>query len=253
MPDLALVVERLTVGYGTAPIVKAVSLRVEAGEFVVIVGPNGSGKSTTMKGIAGVLRSTGGRVRLEGSGSCELTNLPPEQAVRRGIGYVPQHSNVFPSLTVQENLELGAYINRRVLKQKLTETFALFPDLAKARRRAARTLSGGQRGMLALGRALMSSPKIMLVDEPTAGLSPRYRHVVWDQLLLLRQTGVALLVVEQNTRAALELGDRGYVLVAGEVRHAGPCADLLANEELIRLYIGGQQSVSISAANGKEA
>jgi len=223
--DVALVVEGLSVGYGAAPIVKGVDLRVESGEFVVIVGPNGSGKSTTMKGIAGVLRAQSGRVRLEGPGGCELTNLPPEQAIRRGVGYVPQHSNVFPSLTVEENLELG-------------------PDLAHARRRAARTLSGGQRGMLALGRALMASPVVMLVDEPTAGLSPRYRHVVWEQLLLLRRTGVALLVVEQSTRAALELGDRGYVLVSGEVRHAGPCAELLADEELIRLYIGAQHTVA---------
>jgi len=242
--DVALVVEGLSVGYGAAPIVKGVDLRVESGEFVVIVGPNGSGKSTTMKGIAGVLRAQSGRVRLEGPGGCELTNLPPEQAIRRGVGYVPQHSNVFPSLTVEENLELGAYVNRKALKEKMAEAFELFPDLAHARRRAARTLSGGQRGMLALGRALMASPVVMLVDEPTAGLSPRYRHVVWEQLLLLRRTGVALLVVEQSTRAALELGDRGYVLVSGEVRHAGPCAELLADEELIRLYIGAQHTVA---------
>lgn len=243
MADLSLVVEGLEVGYGAAPIVKGVHLRVDPGEFVVVVGPNGSGKSTTMKGIAGVLRTQAGRVRLEGAQGCELTNLPPEQAIRRGVGYVPQHSNVFPSLSVQENLELGAYVNRKVLKEKMAEVLELFPDLGLARHRAARTLSGGQRGMLALGRALMASPAVMLVDEPTAGLSPKYRHVVWEQLVVLKQAGVALLVVEQNTRAALELGDRGYVLVAGEVRHEGRCEDLLADEELIRLYIGTKEPV----------
>lgn len=243
MADVSLVVKGVSVGYGGAPIVRGIDLSVSSGEFVVVVGPNGSGKSTTMKGIAGVERVEAGTVRLEGPNACDLTNLPPEQAIRRGIGYVPQHSNTFPSLSVAENLELGAYVNRRMLKEKTAEAFELFPDLARARHRPARTLSGGQRGMLALARALMSSPVVLLVDEPTAGLSPKYRHVVWEQLLMLRRTGVALLVVEQNTRAALEIGDRGYVLVAGEVRHHGACSELLADEELIRLYIGTQQTV----------
>ena len=244
MDEIELAVEDLSVGYGAAAIVKSVNLQVRSGELVVIVGPNGSGKSTMMKGIAGVLPAMGGKVSLKGPRACELTGRPPQQSIRFGVGYVPQHSNVFPSLSVEENLRLGAYINRKAVKQKLSEAYELFPDLASARRRAARTLSGGQRGMLALGRALMASPVVMLVDEPTAGLSPKYRQVVWEQLQLLRQTGVALLVVEQNTRAALEIGDRGYVLVAGQVQKHGKCKELLADEELIRLYIGAQRSVA---------
>ena len=240
MPDVELVVEDLFVGYGKSSIVKSVSLNVRGGEFVVIVGPNGSGKSTLMKGISGVVAPSAGRVWIKGGGQgdIEVTSLPPERAIRVGVGYVPQHDNVFPSLTIDENLQLGAYVTRKQLKQRIAEVYELFPDLAGARRRNAKTLSGGQRGMLALGRALMSSPSVVLVDEPTAGLSPRYREVVWEQLQRLRETGVALLVVEQNTRAALEIGDRGYVLVNGEVSRHAPCADLLMDDELIKLYIG---------------
>ncbi|MDQ1737594.1 MAG: branched-chain amino acid transport system ATP-binding protein [Pseudonocardiales bacterium] len=239
MSDLELAVEQLSVGYGRSLIVKSVSLRVGAGELVVIVGPNGSGKSTLMKGISGVLPATSGRIVIRGAGpDVEVTSLPPEQAIRAGVGYVPQHSNVFPSLSIEENLQLGCYIAPKRAKARIIEIYQLFPDLADARRRAARTLSGGQRGMLALGRALMASPAVVLVDEPTAGLSPRYRDVVWQQLIHLRDAGVALLVVEQNTRAALEIGDRGYVLVNGEVSRDADCADLLADDELIKLYIG---------------
>jgi branched-chain amino acid transport system ATP-binding protein len=239
MPNLELAVEELCVGYGRSLIVKSVSLRVGAGELVVIVGPNGSGKSTLMKGICGVLPATSGRIVIRGGGKdVDVTSLPPEQAIRAGVGYVPQHSNVFPSLSIEENLQLGSYIAPKRAKARMVEIYELFPDLADAHRRAARTLSGGQRGMLALGRALMASPAVVLVDEPTAGLSPKYRDVVWEQLIRLREAGVALLVVEQNTRAALEIGDRGYVLVNGEVSRDADCADLLADDELIKLYIG---------------
>lgn len=238
MTEVELVVEQLVVGYGTSPIVKGVSLRARSGEFIVIVGPNGSGKSTLMKGISGVQQASEGRVIVRGATDIDVTSLPPERAIRAGIGYVPQHSNVFPSLSVEENLEMGAYVARSKTRERMKEVFELFPDLADARRRAARTLSGGQRGMLALGRALMVSPSVVLVDEPTAGLSPRYRDVVWEQLQRLRDSGVALVVVEQNTRAALEIGDRGYVLVNGQVSREDICANLLADEELIKLYIG---------------
>ncbi len=219
---------------------KSGSLRVSAGELVVIVGPNGSGKSTLMKGITGVVPATSGKVALRGAqGELDVTSLPPERAIRAGVGYVPQNNNVFPSLTIEENLKLGSYIAPKRAKERMAGVFELFPDLADARRRAAHTLSGGQRGMLAMGRALMSSPSVVLVDEPTAGLSPKFRDVVWEQLIHLRDAGVALLVVEQNTRAALEIGDRGYVLVNGEVSRHASCADLLADDELIKLYIGG--------------
>ena len=240
MSDLELVIEELSVGYGRSLIVKSVSLRARAGQLVVIVGPNGSGKSTLMKGIAGVQPATSGKVWLRGGQGADIdvTSLPPERAIRAGIGYVPQQNNVFPSLTVDENLQLGCYVARKNLRARISEIYNLFPDLADARKRPARTLSGGQRGMLALGRALMVSPTVILVDEPTAGLSPRYREVVWEQLQRLRETGVALLVVEQNTRAALEIGDHGYVLVNGEVSRDAPCADLLNDDELIKLYIG---------------
>jgi branched-chain amino acid transport system ATP-binding protein len=238
MSGMELVVESLVVGYGASPIVRGVSLIARPGEFIVIVGPNGSGKSTLMKGISGVQSPSGGKVILRSDKDVDVTSLPPERAIRAGIGYVPQHSNVFPSLSVEENLEMGAYVARKKTRERMTVVFDLFPDLADARRRAARTLSGGQRGMLALGRALMVSPGVILVDEPTAGLSPRYRDVVWEQLQHLRQSGVALVVVEQNTRAALEIGDRGYVLVNGQVSREDKCKNLLADEELIKLYIG---------------
>jgi branched-chain amino acid transport system ATP-binding protein len=239
MAEVELVVDKLSLGYGKSLIVKSVSLGVRAGELVVIVGPNGSGKSTLMKGITGVVSAASGKVALRGpQGEIDVTSLPPERAIRAGVGYVPQHNNVFPSLTIEENLKLGSYIAPKRTKERMAEIFELFPDLAAAHRRAARTLSGGQRGMLALGRALMASPSVVLVDEPTAGLSPKFREVVWEQLIHLRDAGVALLVVEQNTRAALEIGDRGYVLVNGEVSRHASCADLLADEELIKLYIG---------------
>ncbi|MDX6244495.1 MAG: branched-chain amino acid transport system ATP-binding protein [Frankiales bacterium] len=240
MSGVELVVEDLVVGYGSSPIVRGVSIIARPGEFIVIVGPNGSGKSTLMKGISGVQPASSGRVILRGDSEVDVTSLPPERAIRAGIGYVPQHSNVFPSLSVEENLEMGAYVARKRTRERIKVVFELFPDLADARRRAARTLSGGQRGMLALGRALMVSPDVILVDEPTAGLSPRYRDVVWEQLVQLRHAGVSLIVVEQNTRAALEIGDRGYVLVNGQVSREDNCKNLLADEELIKLYIGAE-------------
>jgi branched-chain amino acid transport system ATP-binding protein len=228
----------LEVGYGRSSVVHGASVSVRRGEIAVIVGPNGSGKSTLLKGIIGVLRPYSGRVWLRGERAVEVTGMPPDQTVRLGIGYVPQLANVFLSLTVTENLIVGLSKRRVTRSGRIEKVFSLFPDLRAAAHRHARTLSGGQRMMLALGRALMTDPAVVIVDEPCAGLSPRYRDVVWDQLRQLRATGVGLLVVEQNTRAALETSDYGYVLVAGRMLHHGVAGDLLADADLVDLYIG---------------
>jgi len=238
MSRSSLGVTELAVGYSAAPVVKGATLTVAAGELTVLVGPNGSGKSTLLKGIAGVLRPLAGRVVLRNGDERDITGLRPEQTASIGVGYVPQVANVFAALSVSENLRVGGYTARASIGARLEYVYGLFPDLHAAARKPARTLSGGQRGMLALGRALMANPKVLLVDEPTAGLSPRFQGVVWEQLVRLREEGVALLVVEQNTRAALESGNEGYVLVAGAIRRSGPCRELLEDEELVSLYIG---------------
>jgi branched-chain amino acid transport system ATP-binding protein len=233
-----LSVDSLSVGYSKTPIVRDASLQVSAGEIAVLIGPNGSGKSTLLKGIAGALTPMGGSVVIHGETRQDVTGNPPERMGSHGMAYVPQLANVFQSLTVVENLELGMYGVRRGVAEQIEYVYSVFPDLSTARRKTARTLSGGQREMLALGRALMGRPKVMLVDEPTAGLSPRYQDVVWEQLGRLRDQGVALFVVEQNTRQALDEADRAYVLVAGQIRREGPASELLGDEELVRMFIG---------------
>jgi len=236
--ELVLEVEHLAVGYGRTPVVHDASLSVRRSEIAVIVGPNGSGKSTLLKGIVGVLPPSAGQVRLHTDRAITMTGKPPEEMAHLGIAYVPQLANIFPSLTVAENLVVGLR-KRQVLRSgRIDLIYSLFPDLRPAAHRPARTLSGGQRMMLALGRALMKDPAVVIVDEPCAGLSPRYRDVVWEQLIQLRSAGVGLLVVEQNTRAALEAGDYGYVLVAGRMRREGSASLLLSDRELIDLYIG---------------
>lgn len=238
--SVALRAEGLSVGYGQAPVVRDVSVLIRRGEISIIVGPNGSGKSTLLKGIVGVLPPSSGKVILSQSDGeeADITGTPPERASRLGIVYVPQLANVFPYLTIKENLIVGLRGRRHNHSAKLAQVYSVFPDLQAAERRAAHTLSGGQRMMLALGRALMGEPEVVIVDEPSAGLSPRYREVVWGHLARLRDTGVAMLVVEQNTHAALQLGNYGYVLVSGEVRKEGPAASLLGDRELVELYIG---------------
>lgn len=237
---VALRAEGLSVGYGRATVVREASLVVRRGEVSIIVGPNGSGKSTLLKGIVGVLAPTKGKVILSRSDGAErdITATPPERASRLGVSYVPQLANVFPMLSIKENLILGARGKRREHAARLERVYSVFPDLHAAERRAAHTLSGGQRMMLALGRALMGEPEVVIVDEPSAGLSPRYREIVWEHLARLRDTGVGMLVVEQNTHAALTLGNYGYVLVSGEMRKEGPAASLLGDQELVELYIG---------------
>ncbi len=228
--------EGLTVGYGGAPVVQDVTIRARPGQLTAIVGPNGAGKSTLLKGIAGVLRCSSGRTLL---GSDDVTNLSSERLIRLGISYVPQVSNVFPSLTVRENLEMGAYIVRTHIKERIDELCTMFPDLKSSVHRPARTLSGGQRMMLALARGLMVHPKVLLLDEPTAGLAPMVVDLVWEHVLAIRASGPAVLVVEQNTRRSLRDADWGYVLTNGKNNLEGPGPELLADKDLVRLYIGG--------------
>ncbi len=246
MSDVVLEVSGLSAGYGGPPIVQDVSLAARAGAITALVGPNGAGKSTLLKGIAGVLRPSAGNVRI---GGADVAGMPPEQLVRRGLAYVPQVANVFPSLTVVENLEMGAYTRRGSPKARIEQMFALFPDLRAAAKRPARTLSGGQRNMLALARGLMAEPSVLLIDEPTAGLAPRYEAAVWEHVLAVRETGVAVVVVEQNTRRTLGHADWAYLLTLGRVRIEGSGSSLLQNEEVVELYIGGESPAVASTAS----
>lgn len=225
----------VTAGYGGAPIIEGVSLSVAAGKITAIVGPNGAGKSTLLKAISGVLRITSGSVYVLG----ELTtNISPERLVRRKLAYVPQTSNVFPGLTVRENLEMGAYLRRTGLRDRIDAMCDLFPDLQPALRRRAGLLSGGQRSMLAMARGLMLDPAVMLLDEPSAGLSPIFQSRLWAQIEKVAQTGVGVCVVEQNTRLTLRHAHWGYILVLGRNRLDGPAAELLKDEKVVDLYIG---------------
>jgi branched-chain amino acid transport system ATP-binding protein len=235
-PDgAALIVDGLQAGYGGAPIIDAISVKARRGAITAIVGPNGAGKSTLLKAIAGVIRPTAGRVVVEGK---DVTGLPAVKLVRRGVAYVPQVANVFPDLTVHENLEMGGYIRRSGLKERIEQLYRLFPDLRAASRRHANTLSGGQRTMLAMARGLMVDPAVLILDEPSAGLSPKFQGLIWDQIEQIRGAGVAVVVVEQNTRETLRHAQWAYVLVLGRNRLEGPGRDLLNDEEVVRLYVG---------------
>jgi branched-chain amino acid transport system ATP-binding protein len=232
-----LALQDVHAGYGESTVLHGVSLRIEPGEVVVIIGPNGAGKSTAMKAIFGMLTITGGRIVLE---EAEITGLPPDRVVREGVCYVPQVGNVFVSLSVQENLEMGAYLRRDDFRGRMDEIFGMFPDLAEKRRQPAGSLSGGQRQMVAMGRALMLEPKVLMLDEPTAGLSPRYRGEIFQTVQRINRTGVPILMVEQNAKQALGIADRAYVLVDGENRHEGTGAELLADREVARLFLGAK-------------
>jgi len=231
----ALAVRGLTAGYGGPPIIDGVEIKSEQGQITAIVGPNGAGKSTLLKAIAGVIRPTDGRVLLNGT---DVTAQPPERLVRKGIAYVPQVANVFPGLTVRENLEMGGYVRTSGVRERADELCALFPDLKAALNRPARTLSGGQRSMLAMARGLMVDPAVLLLDEPSAGLSPIFQAAVWEQIKKIRDTGVAVVVVEQNTRRTLTHADWAYVMALGKNRLEGTGKDLLHDEEVVNLYIG---------------
>ncbi|MDX1609919.1 MAG: ABC transporter ATP-binding protein [Halofilum sp. (in: g-proteobacteria)] len=228
--------EDLRGGYGGADILNGVSLDVDAGEIVVIIGPNGAGKSTAMKALFGLVQVREGRVNFDGD---DITNMAPNRIVAHGMCYVPQEHNVFPSLTVNENLEMGAFIRRDDFSDQLARVYDLFPPLKDKRREAAGTLSGGQRQMVAIGRAMMLDPKILLLDEPTAGLSPRFIDLILERVRDINEQGVGLLMVEQNAKQALAMAHRGYVLVLGQNRHEGPGEELLNDREVAEMFLGG--------------
>ena len=223
-------------GYGETEILHGVSITVEEGEVVTIIGPNGCGKSTLMRAIVGLVRVRSGGVSFRGK---DISGAPPEMIVRQGLCYVPQTSNVFPSLSIRENLEMGAFVRRDRFQGRIAEMFDVFPDLAVQPGRKAGSLSGGQRQMLAIARALMLDPSLLLLDEPSAGLSPAMMDTMFERVRQINQTGVALLMVEQNARLALGMSHRGYVLVAGEKRLEDTGRDLLDNPEVATLYLGG--------------
>ncbi|GGB53482.1 ABC transporter ATP-binding protein [Roseibium aquae] len=231
-----LSMEDLTGGYGEADILRSVSLHVDDREIVVIVGPNGAGKSTAMKAVFGLLKVRGGRTVFDGD---DITGWSPNKIVQRGICYVPQVDNIFREMSIQENLEMGAFLKKGDLSAAYDRVYELFPDLKERRRTLAGSLSGGQRQMVAMGRALMLDPKLLLLDEPTAGLSPRYMEQIFQISRDVRDTGVAILLVEQHAKQALAFADRGYVLAAGQNRHEGTGADLLANREIAEMFLGG--------------
>ena len=223
-------------GYGGMDILNGVDLAVDAGELAVIVGPNGAGKSTAMKAILGLVPLKSGRVALAGE---DITGEPPERLVARGIAYVPQERNVFRSLTVDENLAMGGYLRRDDLSASKERLYALFPALRERRRRPAGELSGGQRQMVALARALMIEPKLLLLDEPTVGLSPKVIEELFERIRAIANGGVGVLMVEQNARAALSVADSGYLLATGRNRFSGKAAALLADREMAEAFLGG--------------
>lgn len=234
-----LEVADLAAGYGETEILHGVSMRVEAGEIVTIIGPNGCGKSTLMKAIVGLVGVRAGRVSFRGD---DISNRATERIVRSGLAYVPQSDNVFPSLTIRENLEMGAFTRKDDFRGRVDEMFALFPDLGSRPSLKAGNLSGGQRQMLAIARALMLDPELLLLDEPSAGLSPAMVGSTFERLRGVNGAGVSLLLVEQNARQALAMSDRGYVLAGGENRLDGPGQALLDDEEVARLYLGGRRA-----------
>jgi ABC-type branched-subunit amino acid transport system ATPase component len=231
----ALSVEGLTAGYGGPPIIDHVSLAARRGAITAIVGPNGAGKSTLLKAVAGLIRLTAGKVFVEGK---EVTGLHAEKLVRRGIAYVPQVENVFPDLSVRENLDMGGYVRKSGTRERIEQLFLLFPDLKVSAHRRASTLSGGQRTMLALARGLMIDPAVLILDEPSAGLSPRFQGLIWERIEQIRSTNVAVLIVEQNTRETLRHAQWAYVMVLGQNKLEGSGHDLLKNDEVVDLYVG---------------
>ncbi|KOG30632.1 ABC transporter ATP-binding protein [Streptomyces resistomycificus] len=216
-------------------VLRGCSIEVRPGEVVGVIGPNGAGKSTLVKAVFGLLRVRGGTVHLRGE---EVTNRPAHELVRRGVGYVPQLQNVFPALTVEENLRMGVYLRPKAYARRATAVEELFPLLADRRGQKAGAMSGGERQMLAMARALMMEPQLLLLDEPSAGLSPLHQDHVFDRCRMINSAGVAVLMVEQNARRCLQICDRGYVLDQGRNAHTGTGTALLHDEKVIELYLG---------------
>ena len=228
----------ITAGYGRLDILHDVSIHVSQGEIVSVIGPNGAGKSTAFKTIVGFLRPRTGRVVFNGE---EITGLRPDLVLRRGLAYVPQGRLVFPQMTVLENLEMGAYTVEEPARiaEAFERVYALFPILFERRHQKAGTMSGGEQQMVAIGRALMTTPRLILLDEPSLGLSPKYVTLIFDKLVAMKRAGYTLMVVEQNAARALAIADRGYVLELGRNRFEGAGTALLADPEVKRLYLGG--------------
>lgn len=236
MTEPFLIGENMTGGYGAADILHGCTLSVDKGQIAVIVGPNGAGKSTAMKAVFGMLRLRGGSVRLGGE---DITHLSPQDRVAKGMAFVPQTNNVFPTMSVEENLEMGAFLRRDDFRDTMEQVYTLFPILKDKRRQNAGELSGGQRQQVAVGRALMTQPKVLMLDEPTAGVSPIVMDELFDRIIEVARTGISILMVEQNARQALEIADKGYVLVQGANRFTDTGAALMADPEVRRTFLGG--------------
>jgi branched-chain amino acid transport system ATP-binding protein len=230
-----LSLEAVSSGYGRMQVLEDATLRVEKGEIVSLLGPNGAGKTTLLNTIYGLALVLKGKVTFEGS---ELNGLKPEQVTRRGIGYSPQMDSVFPTLTVRENLELGGFIRRDNLAEDMDEMLKLFPELERRKGNLAKTLSGGERQMLAVARALMARPRLLLLDEPTAGLSPKALSMLFNKILEIKSKGITMLLVEQNAKRALGISDRAYVLVGGRIVAEASGKEMLSDDRLGQLYFG---------------
>ena len=232
-----LIGENMTGGYGKgADILHDCTIGVEKGEIAVVVGPNGAGKSTAMKAVFGMLNIHTGRVMMDGE---EITSLSPQARVQKGMGFVPQTSNVFTGMSVEENLEMGAFIRDDDISGTMEQVFELFPILKEKRKQPAGELSGGQRQQVAVGRALMTQPKVLMLDEPTAGVSPIVMDELFDRIIEIAKTGIAILMVEQNAKQALNIADKGYVLVQGRNRYTDTGAALMADPEVRKAFLGG--------------
>ena len=230
-----LIGKNMTGGYGGADILNDCTISVNKGEIVVIVGPNGAGKSTAMKAILGMIKLKKGNIMLEGK---DITQASPQNRVSKGIAFVPQTKNVFTGMSVQENLEMGAHLREDNIEETITQIYDLFPILKEKRKQLAGELSGGQRQQVAVGRAMMTKPSALMLDEPTAGVSPIVMDELFERIIEIKHTGVAVLIVEQNARQALSIADQGFVLVNGQNKISGTGKDLLSNPEVRRSFLG---------------